>query len=216
MADRPSSMMETPAESLGQLRVLGVPLEVLVDSLVDGHHGGASCSPLHPRWFEGSHQHADIVQGLRLRLIPLGWTVSEERGLATVVSPDRTFQVAVSSGDGQVGKEGSPRTKNPKGAATALAVAVNSKQGRLFGALPVMVNPRNSTPPSGLASWFLLYHQTESEIWFELSLPQSMGSDGRPNAWARRLTFAPINLGAVVRATPQSVPTEHVFDISRR
>jgi hypothetical protein len=115
-----------------------------------------------------------------------------------------------------VGTDGSPKTKNPKGAATAFAIAINAAQGKLFGTLPVSLNPRKAKEPSGLTTWFLLYNQTETEIWFELSLPRSMGLDGRPNAWARRLKFAPIGLDAVVRGVPEPVPTEHVVEVSRR
>lgn len=213
MAD--SSTFEHPAETLLQLSALGIPVKTIEESLLDGHHGRASCSALHPQWFGGSHQYADIVQGLRLRLIPLGWTASEVRGFATIVSPDESFQVAVSSADAQVGREGSPRTKNPKGAATVYAIERNKEQRKLFGTLPIVLPPRNIIKPSGRTTWFLLYHQTNTEIWFELSLPKSMGLDGRPNDWAVRLKFAPIKLGATPTPTPDSTPTKHVVEVTR-
>jgi len=213
MADQ---LTENPAESLAQLRVLGIPLKVLEDSLMDGHHGRASCSPLHPRWFGGSHQHADTVQGLRLRLIQEKWAPSEKRGFATVVSPDGSFQLAVSSGDHNVGKDGSPRTKNRRGAATASAIEKNGEQRGLFAALLDVLPPRRRIKPTGMTTWFLLYRQTRKEIWFEVSLPMSVDGKGRPNAWERRLKFVPINLSAPPSSAPPSNPTKHEVEVSRR
>jgi hypothetical protein len=212
---------EHAPEMLLELQRMGIPLDALEGALLDGFRGRGACTGLHPKWFPGSRQHADTVQGIRARLIQEGWTPAEERGLATIVSPDGSFQIAVSSGDANVGTSEPPKTTNPKGSATVSAVETNEKQQNLFALpLPVVLPPGRALEPKGRKTWFLLYNSTPNKIAFELSLPRSVDTDGRPNDWSRRLVFAAIPVGDVLeigeRGDEDVNPTEYVVDVTKK
>lgn len=204
-----------PTESLVALHRMGVPVEALHGALLDGVAGRNACSGLHPRWFPGARQHADIVQGLRLRLPK--WKASEENGLSTVVSPDGKFQIAVSSADSNVGTAEPPKTLNAKGGATAAAVDENEKQVKLFPGLPHQLPRGHALPPVGLQTWYLLYNHNKKRVAFEFSRPKSVDDDGRPNDWSTRYKFAPLQLEDIAVAPDvTTTPTEHVVDVTRR
>lgn len=208
-----------PRETEEFLVAQGIPPTLFQEAILDGYQARAACTSLHPPGYSGYVTWGEIVEGVRLRLVGLGWTPSND-GLSTIVSPDRKLAIAVSSADAGAGTTGPVRTKNPKGTATEKAVDIN-EQGNLFkDPLPIVLRAPRPVPTNGMQTWFLLFHVGEAHIGYELSRPFSMGEDDRPNAFHPRMRFAPIpradtgNAPSDDGGTPP--PTDHVVDVTRR
>lgn len=208
-------MILSPVESQTKLlQRFGFPSSTLVDAILDGHFARSVCTPLHPRGYRGISGWATTVAGLRARLIPLGWTsVDTGRNLSTVVSPDGSVAIAVSSGDENTGNpDASPRTLNEKGEASREAVEANERQQQLFGTLPIVLKKSAVLPP-GRTFW-LLTHQRGERIHFEVSLPMAMDEDGRLTGWHERFLFEPIELRKPVGVDEKL--EEFVVEVSRK
>lgn len=207
-------MPEMPVESLSRLAKLGLPPDFMRDALLDGFATRRAISPLHPRGFRGMAGWAEVVAGLRRRLIPLGWIPEDTaEGLAVITSPDGQVSIAVSSGDENTGRaDMTPRSRYRKGWATFRAVAQN-EQMEMFGVLPMV--PRAGASQSGRRTYFLLFAEVAGEIRSELSLPQSIGSDDRLSGWSERVLLSPIATADEASLESQA-KEEFVVEVTRK
>lgn len=68
-------------------------------------------------------------------------------------------------------------------------------------------------------TWILLVHRARGEVRCELSLPTSMGVDGRVDGWRERIILGAIptdpDLMEITPPTPPDQPDIHV-DVKRR
>lgn len=196
------------------LAELGLELETLLEVARAGVLAWASTTANDPPSFPGSTQWARMVRDLRERLLPRGWTKSDESNYSTVVDPTEGIAIAVSSGCANTGKpQFLPTTKSPKGPNTVAAVHANLAQFDLFAdAFPVPV-PAGADGP---VTWLLLFHRDREEVRLELSLPASMGDNGHIDGWKERIVLPSIPLDPVpVPAVPDFGPDISV-DIKRR
>jgi hypothetical protein len=82
----------------------------------------------------------EAVAALRETTMPQGWTRSDDRNYALVISPDGTMAINVATGDLGTGRPNSNPSNNvPKGVSTADAISVNQTQLEL--PLPVSELP---------------------------------------------------------------------------
>jgi hypothetical protein len=171
-----------------RLAELGLNREVLIDALRQGELQRRLASHLDPPAAPGFNAWSRSTRALRENLGGQGWTPSD-RGLSTVVNPDNTMAIAVTTGNestGQPDMDADASPKYPRGPATVEAVRANN-QLELFdsGDYANASESEDSQPQT----WFLMFHSTVDGIWAELSCPDGMSADGRVESWSERIVL---------------------------
>lgn len=174
-----------------RLYSLGITAELLVDAVSDGQIARDTCTANDPATLAGLLAWGRTVRGLRERLIPLGWTRGNSRGLETAIHPSGEFAIAVATGDEATGIEAqSPKSRHPKG--SSMASAVNRNQKLLWE--DVIEREVAIAPATNCETWVLLICVCESEVRSELALPVSIGIDGRVEEWRERIILPALAL----------------------
>ncbi len=186
-----------PLDVAPRLAALGLTEGVLRDALASGVQQASSCTRHDPPTMAGTLIWGKSIRYLRDALVVEGWRASNTRNYPTTVHPDCNWQIAVSSGDENTGvlhPVHPPRTKNPKGPATKDAAERNTQQMVMFPELDPPQDTVEEIIPA--QTWLLVYHPDRSRkiIRCELSLPKSVGDDGRIDDWLDRLILHPISL----------------------
>jgi hypothetical protein len=176
-----------------RLAALHLTEKVLLHAAWRWHVAWNSFTPNHPPFGIGIAAWMEAVAALRETTMSRGWTRSDERNYALVISPDGSMAINVATGDQATGRSGAnPSNKAPKGVSTADAISINQVQLDLPLPVPQLwLYGRNDPGP---LTWFLLLHRADDEIRCELSLPLSMSSDGRITLWQERIILSPIPL----------------------
>lgn len=67
-------------------------------------------------------------------------------------------------------------------------------------------------------TWILLVHRAMNEVRYELSLPRSMGNDGRIDTWQERIILGSIPVDSeLLEITPPQLPQSDIsIDVKRR
>lgn len=177
----------------GRLAQLGLKEDRLAEIVLRGFVAFASCTPNDPPLYPGFSAWAAMVRGLREYLLP-EWERSDENNYSLVINPAGTVAIAVATGDDATGlPDVDPTTKASKGPSTVEAVASNQAQFSLpFEFPPVPSSTRPIHPDDRRMTWILLVHRAQGEVRYELSLPTSMGTDGRVGGWRERIIMNPI------------------------
>lgn len=199
----------------------GLTVAILHEAATQGELARADCTANHPPLAAAFNAWADTTRSLRDQLLPRGWMKSDEGNYAIVVSPDGQFAVVVASGDENTGSLIlPPKTKSPKGPRTYEIVSQNAVQLHLFE--EVSDDEIRAALIAGTASnrltWVLLIGRSDSMLQIELSLPQGIGEDGRPEDWAERIILPSIPLDGQAEAKlrgPEPGPDFDV-DVTRR
>lgn len=189
-----STIVHQQGKSIDRLTELGLAYELLANAIREGELARASCTKNDPPSTPGFLQWARTTRRLREVLIPLGWKRSQVGKLSTVVAPTGGFAIAVVTGDEATGNPGvTPKTKHPRGPATAAAVEQNLLQLSLFESPAPANDDANEIPdvPERL-TWILLISRGADSIRCELSLPGSIGDDGRVESWEERIIVEPV------------------------
>lgn len=184
------------AEVTDALYVMGVTIETLQKAMDAGEVDRNGCSANNPPTDAGSRAHGTTVRVLREEQIRLGWAACNKSNFATVVAPDLFMEIAVASGDDATGNpDREPRTKNKKGELVQLGVAKNLRQSIL--PLPGVARVQRTSRREALTTWILLRYRPEGrdEVRSELSLPISIGNDGRVNEWGTRIILPVFQVG---------------------
>lgn len=182
-----------PEDVASRLAQLGLEEAPLAEVIRRGYLQFISCTPNHPPLYPGFSAWATMVCALREYLLP-AWERSDENNYSLVVNADGTLAIAVATGDEDTGRiDGEPSTKSSKGPSTAEAVTSNQTQLELPLIFPPIEMPAR---PANLAekriTWILLVHRAMGEVRCELSLPTSMGPDGRVDGWRERIILKSI------------------------
>jgi hypothetical protein len=209
-----------PTEVEDRLSQLGLENERLAEIVKRGFVAFASCTPNDPPLYPGFSAWATMVRGLREYLLPKGWERSDENNYSLVVNPAGTMAVAVATGDEGTGmSDAQPTTKSSKGPSTAEAVTSNQlKLDLVFPAVQVAA-PARPVAGEQRMTWILLVHRALGEVRCELSLPTSMGTDGRVDGWQERIILGSIPTDPdtleLTAPTPPNQPDINV-DVKRR
>jgi hypothetical protein len=206
-----------PVDVHARLTELGLDVESLTDVVSQGYYAFVSCSPNHPRLIPGIWAWGETVRALREYTLPKGWSRSDENNYAVVIDPPGEMAIAVATGDAATGiKDLVPTTKANKGPSTADAVQANHLQLLLFGDLPIPSAANDDGAEKDRLTWLLLVHRAASEVRCELSLPVTMGADGKVSAWKERILLPAIPLdGDRVEIAPPDQPDINI-DVKRR
>lgn len=207
------------SEVHARLDALGLEEAQLADIVKRGYLAFISCTPNHPPLYPGFSAWATMVCGLREYLLP-EWERSDENNYSLVINPARNVAIAVATGDDGTGRRDAvPTTKSSKGPSTVGAVTSNQMQLELPYVFPPIAAPaRPASADEQRMTWILLVHRAQGEVRCELSLPTSMGTDGRVDGWRERIILNAIPTDPeVLEITPPQPPLPDItVDVKRR
>lgn len=188
---QPTVVLLKPTEVTDALAEIGLSFAILRDSILAGETARDSCTANDPSNAPGFDAWARTVRALRERLTLDGWTRDDSNGLPMAISPSREIAIVVATGDDATGRPAeTPKTKYPKGPATIAVVERNARQGDLFRSAREAV----TVPNPQLRTFFLLRRRIGDFVMSEISVPETIGEDGRIEEWSLRLILPPISL----------------------
>lgn len=177
------------ADRDARLADLGLTAQIVTTAVEAGEAESRQCTDNDPPMARGLTRYFRTVRVLRDGTARLGWKRDNPRNLARTVSPTGEYAIVPALGDERTGNPSAmPSTKYDKGTTIMEAIGVNH-QLTLFevaGDQPV----EELDGPS-ITTWILLYHITEDEIRYELSLPVQ-STDGFITRWSERIIFPPL------------------------
>lgn len=147
----------------------------------------STCTRLDPPIMAGILRWGRTTRFLREELSSAGWRYDNPRNLSRTIHPSGEFTVVVTTGDEMTAvADVMPRTKYPKGFATASAIAMNEQLAFDYEDL-VTEDPEGEAHGIGdLLTWLLLFHIDDEGFHVELSLPDCI-IDGQITSWAERI-----------------------------
>jgi hypothetical protein len=184
-----------PLDVHNRLDEMGLEQEALVNVVRQGYYAFIACTENDAPLYPGLAAWNQMVRALREYLLPKGWIRSNDNSFPLVINPSGTMAIAVSSSDELTGRqEASPSTKSSKGPRTIEVVAANQEQLNLFGhrPSPIQAETTDANSSDNRMTWYLLFHRALDEMRCELSLPLSMGNDGRIVDWQERIILGAI------------------------
>ncbi len=197
-----------------RLADLGLAVEVLNDALDAGDIAARQANRFSPVTAAGTLRWMETVRMLREGLAMRGWAANDDRNSPRSIAPSGGLAVVAVSGTVGTGQpDGTPRTANPRGKASARAVQINGQ--REFN-LAAMLADMSAEKTSGLDTWFLLYYRAEEdELRAELSLPVRISERGVVDSWLERIILTPRSFGAEVPLPEDAGGSDDVdFDIA--
>lgn len=203
-----------------RLAELGLDPEALAQVIKRGYVAFTLCTVNDPPLFPGFAAWAQTVRALREYLVPQGWRRCDENNYSLVINPTEDMAIAVATGDDGTGRiDAVPTTKSSKGPSTAEAVVANQTQLTFaFEELPSVATDEGDEAIEERMTWLLLVHRGEGEVRSELSLPLSMGTDGRIESWQERIILGsmPTDPTEIDINPPSPVMPDIEVDVKRR
>lgn len=203
-----------------RLAELGLDPEALAQVIKRGYVAFTLCTVNDPPLFPGFAAWAQTVRALREYLVPQGWRRCDENNYSLVINPTEDMAIAVATGDDGTGRvDAVPTTKSSKGPSTVEAVVANQAQLTFaFEELPSVATDEGDETIEERMTWLLLVHRGEGEVRSELSLPLSMGTDGRIESWQERIILGsmPTDPTEIDINPPSPVMPDIEVDVKRR
>ncbi|MFT7776014.1 hypothetical protein [Roseateles sp.] len=203
-----------------RLAELGLDADALAQVIKRGYVAFTLCTPNDPPLYPGFAAWAQTVRALREYLVPEGWDRCDENNYSLVINPAGTMAIAVATGDDGTGRlEAMPTTKSSKGPSTAEAVIANQAQLTFDFYVPETAAPADGdVARDERITWMLLVHRGVGEVRSELSLPMSMGADGRIESWQERIILGsmPTDPTEIDINPPSPVMPDIQIDVKRR
>jgi hypothetical protein len=207
-------------EVQGRLAELGLDPEALAQVIKRGYVAFTLCTVNDPPLFPGLAAWAQTVRALREYLVPQGWRRCDENNYPLVINPTEDMAIAVATGDDGTGcVDAVPTTKSSKGPSTVEAVVANQAQLTfVFDEPEIVAADEGDEATDERMTWLLLVHRGEGEVRSELSLPLSMGTDGRIESWQERIILGsmPTDPTEIDINPPSPVMPDIEVDVKRR
>jgi hypothetical protein len=201
-----------------RLAEMGLDRDRLLEVVEQGQMAVVSCTANHPPFVPSLWGWGETVRALREYLLPLGWFRSDTKNYSLVINPSKRCAIAVATGNEGTGLEdASPATKTPKGPNTIGAIVQNQQLNMFYAPDKdaTELDPDNVDGEQQL-TWVLLIHRGLAEVRCELSLPVSIGDDGRIDGWRERIIVGSLSTGgADVEIVPPVTP-DITVDVRRR
>jgi hypothetical protein len=149
---------------------MGIPVDVPREAVEYAWREASRCTANDVSAMHGFMSWGLPMRPLRDRLCPLGWIV-DRKDLETVVSPDRSFQIASARGNSHTGDPSRmPSTLTERGKKTRLVVK-ETYQCSIYDSMPG--DPRPADQPR-IATWFLLHHFDPIEEVIRMEISRGM------------------------------------------
>lgn len=173
-----------------RLGSLGLTVDDIHTVVLQAHADALACTALDAVSAAGYIRWTRTNRYLGERLLPIGWTRRDPRGLPQTIHPSGQTGIVATTGDAATGvPAGQPSTKYPKGIAIEEAVNSTARQLNLFEE----DLPDGERDDAGVMLWILLYHVADGEIRLELSLPVTI-SNGMIDSWSERIIIPAVPL----------------------
>lgn len=184
-------------ESIGRLRAMGLRMSYFERAIKIGIDRAGRVLPVHPVTYKGQVMWAETLGELRTVLIEanIDFKIGRTHNYETVYHVEKGYGIAVVGGDAFTGVRSfrHPKTARKRGPITAERISRNIS-GQLAFDLPGF---EISEEDERLQTWFLLLNAREDEIHIELSLPLSLGPDGKIGRWRERILMTAVPLRGV-------------------
>ncbi len=188
-----------------ELAALGLTPEILYEAMEIGESYRALCTPNDPPSFHGVTAWARSLRALREILTNKEWTKDDAGNYSTVVNPDKSLAIAVSTGDKETGiydptrPLASPKLKHPKGNMTRAAVNQNAVALYLFEDMAADAKAKADEQEAAekRITWMLLKRREKDTIFAELSLASKFDG-GQVSGWEHRIILEPFDVEPVV------------------
>jgi hypothetical protein len=175
------------------LYLMGLSIDELHRAIDAGEVDRDSCTANNPPTDAGSRAHGTTVRVLRETKIPHEWAACSLQNFSTVVSPDQSMEIAVATGDRATGNPDlTPKTKNKKGELVRIGIRKNIRQMAFPFVADTAGKKRKRTAD---VTWFLLRSRQDDVVHCELSIPISLGDNGRVNEWGTRIILPDLVIG---------------------
>jgi hypothetical protein len=208
----PTAVLDDPYDVEARLAGIGLSSTHLEAAARAAHLERDGCTPNDAPFVPGFVAWARAVRVLREQLLPHFWDKDDTFNFPLTSNAATGVRIAVASGDDATGlRHLSPRTRSPKGAQTALAVAANEQ-------LDLFNQPRVAAAATrnDLQTWFFLFHIAGDEIRAELSLPHVI-ENGWITFWKERIILSPIPLdGDLFGVLPSDPGPDFSVEIRRK
>ena len=178
------------ADAMDRLAELGLTVEQIERAIRRAEAEASMCTSLDPPIMEGLTRWGRTNRFLREELVPAGWTYDNPRNLPRTIHPSGEFAIVATTGDTLGQAEVRPRTKYPKGFASAQAVEVNGQLTLDFGDFAAGYQSTRQSDANDLLTWLLLFEVTDEGIRVELALPDGI-DDGWITSWTERIILTP-------------------------
>lgn len=179
------------------LALLGLTPEILNDAILFGEKYRALCTPNDPRIFQGTTAWARTHRGLREILIPLNWEKDDTGGFDTVVNPEGSLAISVTTGGKGTGRYipgVQPKLKHSHGVLYKEAVDQNRSARFLFPdmAADAKAKADKIVAAAKRSTWILLIRREGDVVFSELSLPLQFSGGGQVEDWKYRIVLEPL------------------------
>ncbi len=173
--------------AVDRLAELDLTAEVIERVVRRADAEASTCTRLDPPIMEGIVRWARTTRFLREELVIGGWRYDNPRNLSRTIHPGGEFAIVVTTGDEMTAvAEVMPRTKYPKGFATASAVVINEQLAFEYEGFCADQADGQAQDAGDLRTWLLLFHVDEDGFHVELSLPDAI-VDGHITSWIDRI-----------------------------
>lgn len=165
---------------------LGIPFSVIEEAAIAWGIEVVSGNKFRPRNAPGFAGWDRSTEVLREGVHRFGYDPIEIDGLPLAVHQGRNVAICVVAGsDGAGDPTRNPTTKQPRGAVG---------QGVVAAQCSFAYEPTTATTSGTMPHWYLLPHfsHVDKRVWFEVSLPASLGNDGHVLTWHKRIIASPV------------------------
>lgn len=186
-------------EATRRLAAMGLRMSYFEAAVMHGHDRASRVTPIHPRTYAGWVMWAETVMGLRTQLLDTGtdWAVGNTNHCETSYHLRQGVAIAVVGGDSNTGEQTfrHPKAARKRGPVTEKRIGRNV-MGQTVLDLPEFQELEDDEQ---CELWLFLMNARKNSMYSELSLPMSLGGDGRIGLWRERILMQSIPLsGAVV------------------
>lgn len=191
--------------AITRLKGLHLTYEIIEASIQEGDaHRRRTSFKFYPAIYPGITMWAETTASLRAQLIARrdDWQAGRTGNYETVYHPHLRIAFAVVGGDSQTGVlDGlDPKLARKRGPKTTERIERNAVINAQYE-LALEFPPTSPDVPDDeqCQTWFILTYPDVDEMRVEVSLPVSIGVDGRVDRWRERIILSPIAISGGVR-----------------
>ncbi|MCT6515861.1 hypothetical protein GY03_00960 [Proteus vulgaris] len=205
-------------ESTNNVTQSGISEQAIQAAIADGLLEIRRSTDLDAKTDPGSRAWGAVIRGLRRELLSENsqWSFSFVNGLNLTHNKEKGLNILVMSGNKYTGLlDSSPKSKNPKGAATENLVGEN------YDLFADGNDISHIQQIDSMVNYVLLYFfdYGKKEVRYELSVPVGMTSNAgktRISAWKERNIFQPMPFVQKVEQLKKEFTEEPTFEVIRK